>query len=62
MTLQFKIKFFEGDEKLNTMRKRMKYINSADARMASLLVLNGLANIPFITCYTLALDGRKVHY
>ncbi len=46
--IQFKIKFFEGDEKLNTMRKRMKYINSADARMASLLVLNGLANIPLL--------------
>lgn len=46
--IQFKIKFFKGDESLNTIRKRMKYINSSDARMASLLLLNGWANIPLL--------------
>lgn len=46
--IQFKIKFFKGDENLSTIRKRMKYINSSDARMASLLLLNGWANIPLL--------------
>ena len=46
--IQFKIKFFKGEENLNTIRKRMKYINSSDARMASLLLLNGWANIPLL--------------
>lgn len=46
--IQFKIKFFEGEENLKNMRKRMKYINSSDARMASLLLLNGWANIPLL--------------
>ena len=46
--IQFKIKFFKGDESFNTIRKRMKYINSSDARIASLIILNGLANIPLL--------------
>lgn len=46
--IQIKVEFFEGDEDLKTIRERIKYINTSDARIASLLLLNGWANIPFV--------------
>lgn len=46
--IQINVEYFEGDESLKTVRKRIKYVNSSDARIASLLLLNGWANIPFL--------------
>lgn len=46
--IQFKVEYFEGKEDLKTIQKRLKYINSSDARTASLLLLNEWANIPFV--------------
>lgn len=46
--IQFKVEYFEGKEDLKTIQKRLKYVNSSDARTASLLLLNEWANIPFV--------------
>lgn len=46
--IQFKVKYYKGKEDPKGIRKRMKYINSADARIASLVLLNAKANIPFL--------------
>lgn len=46
--IQFKVQYFEGKEDYKTIKSRVKYVNSADARIASLLLLNGWANIPFL--------------
>lgn len=46
--IQFKVQYFEGKEDYKTIRRRVRYINSADARTASLILLNGWANIPFL--------------
>lgn len=47
-SIQINVEYFEGEEDLKTIRKRIKYINSSDAKIASLLILNGWANIPFL--------------
>ena len=46
--IQYKVQFFEGDENYKTIRKRIRYINTSDARIASLLLLNGLSFIPLL--------------
>lgn len=46
--IQFKVKFYKGKDDPKGIRKRMKYINSADARIAGLILLNSKANIPFL--------------
>lgn len=46
--IQIKVEYFEGTDDTKTIRKRIKYINSSDARIVSLLLLNGWANIPFL--------------
>lgn len=46
--IQYNVQFFEGEENFKTIKRRVRYVNNADARIASLLLLNGLANIPFL--------------
>ena len=46
--IQFKVQYFEGKEDYKTIKSRVRYINSADARTASLILLNWRANIPFL--------------
>lgn len=46
--IQLRVKFFSEDESLKGMRKRLRFLNTADARIASLLLLNGWANIPLL--------------
>lgn len=46
--ITYKVKFYEGKENIRGMRRRMKFVNTADARISSLLLLNAWANIPFL--------------
>lgn len=46
--ISYKVKFYESKDNVKGMRKRMKFINTADARIVSLLLLNAWANIPFL--------------
>lgn len=46
--ITYKVKFYEGKDDVNGIRKRMKFINTSDARISSLLLLNSWANIPFL--------------
>lgn len=46
--IQFRVSFYEGEEDVKSLRKRSNYINTSHARIASLLLLNGLSYIPFV--------------
>lgn len=46
--IQFRVQYFEGEEDYKTVKSRIRYINSVDARIASLLLLNGWANVPLL--------------
>ena len=46
--IQFKVKFYEGEENISSMSKRLKYINNADAKTASYVLLNKWTYIPFL--------------
>lgn len=46
--IQFKVKYYEGGDDLRTLKKRVRYVNSSDARIASLILLNSKSNIPFL--------------
>ena len=46
--VQIKVEYFEGEENLKAIKKRLRFINSADARIASLLILNAWAYIPLV--------------
>lgn len=46
--IQFKVKYYEGKDDFATIKKRVKYINSSDARVASLILLNELSYIPLL--------------
>ncbi len=46
--IQIKAEYFEGEENLKTIKKRLRFINTADARIASLLILNAWAYIPLV--------------
>lgn len=46
--IQLKVKFFSNEESMKGMRKRLRYLNTSDARIASLILLNGWANIPLL--------------
>lgn len=46
----FKANFYEGvkEDGLHIMRKRLKFVNSADARISSYILLNSFSYIPFL--------------
>lgn len=46
--IQFRVKFYEGEDKIKPMRKRLRFINNADAMTASLILLNRWSYIPFL--------------
>ena len=46
--IQFKVSFYKGKESPKGLLKRAKYVNSAQARICSLLLLNGWSYIPFV--------------
>lgn len=46
--IQFKVKFYEGDDNIKSMTKRLRFVNNADARVASLMLLNKWSYIPFL--------------
>lgn len=46
--IQVRVEFFESEENVSSIRKRMRYLNTSDAKITSLILLNGWANIPFL--------------
>ena len=48
LQVQFNAKYYNASNNRNSLKKRLRYINSSDARVASYLLLNSLSYIPLL--------------
>lgn len=48
LQVQFNAKYYNSSNKRKSLKKRLRYINSSDARVASYLLLNSLSYIPLL--------------
>ena len=48
LQVQFNAKYYKSNGSLKGLKKRLRYINTSDARVASYLLLNSLSYIPFL--------------
>ena len=48
LQVQFNAKYYNASNKRHSLKKRLRYINSSDARVASYLLLNSLSYIPLL--------------